>query len=82
MPAISTWFKKVGSIGEPVPNAIKVEDLERQLVTALRKDICDRWWRSLHCRNDGTQSEVEFEWSVMREKRIWWRWNFGEEMPF
>jgi len=81
MSTILSWFKKVGTIGEPVPEAIPVEELERQLVTKIRHDLCDRWWQSLHCRNDGTQSENEFQWSIMREKRNWWRWKFGENMP-
>ena len=81
MPAIANWFKKTGSIGEPMPEAITVEELERQLVTRIRRELCDRWWKSLNCRNDGTQSENEFQWAIMREKRNWWRMNFGEEMP-
>lgn len=82
MPSIRAWFKKTGSIGEPVGDAISVEDLERQLVTTIRRELCDRWWNSLPLyRDDGSESRDEREWSIMREKRIWWRWNFGEDMP-
>lgn len=41
-----------------------------------------RWtayWGPKMCRNDGTQSEVEFNWSVLREKKLWWRHTFGED---
>uniref|UniRef100_A0A6C0ANL3 Uncharacterized protein n=1 Tax=viral metagenome TaxID=1070528 RepID=A0A6C0ANL3_9ZZZZ len=81
MHTIISWFKKTGSIGEWVPGAITLEDLEQQLVTDIRRCACDRWWQSLGCVNDGTQSREEFEWSILREKKSWWRWNFGEEMP-
>jgi hypothetical protein len=31
------------------------------------------------CTNDGSQSEMEFEASVLREKKLWWRRTFGED---
>jgi len=37
------------------------------------------WWRSRMCGNDGTQTSVEREAAVLREKKIWWRQQFGEE---
>jgi hypothetical protein len=81
MALILAWFKKTGSIGEPVPGAITLEELERQLVTDLRRAACDRWWNSLIVPNDGTQTTLERQAAAMREKRNWWRWNFGEDMP-
>jgi len=81
MSLIRAWFKKTGSIGEPVPEAMTLEDLERQLVTELRRAACDRWWNSLIIPNDGTQTRLEREAAALREKRNWWRWNFGEDMP-
>ena len=81
MPSIHSWFKKRGSVGEPVYSAIDTEAQERQLVTTVRKALCDRWWSSLQCVNDGRLSDWEFNRFALREKRIWWRWNFGEEMP-
>ena len=78
---ITSWFKKTGSIGEPVTNAISLEVLERQIITGIRHTLCDQWWNSLIHGDDGSQSAVERELSIMREKRWWWRWNFGEDMP-
>jgi L-rhamnose mutarotase len=68
-------------VGEPVYATLDTEDQERQLVTAVRRELCNRWWRSLGCVNEGRLSQSEFNRFVMREKRIWWRWNFGEAMP-
>lgn len=79
--SIRSWFKKRGSIGEPVYSPVKAEDLERQFVIAVRHDLCNRWWRSVGCVNDGRMSDWEFNRFILREKRLWWRWNFGEEMP-
>jgi hypothetical protein len=31
------------------------------------------------CVNDGSQSHTEFEASVLREKKLWWRHTFGED---
>ena len=81
MSLILAWFKKTGSIGEPVPGAMTLEELERQLVTQVRRAACDRWWNSLIVPYDGTQTTFEREAAVIREKRNWWRWNFGEDMP-
>lgn len=81
MPSIRSWFKSTRSVGEPVYSIIDPEDQERQLVMAVRLALCDRWWRSNGCVNDGRISDWEFNRFVIREKRLWWRWNFGEEMP-
>lgn len=37
------------------------------------------YWAPKMCVNDGTQSEIEFEASVLREKKLWWRRTFGED---
>ena len=37
------------------------------------------YWAPKMCVNDGTQSEIEFEASVLREKKLWWRHTFGED---
>jgi hypothetical protein len=75
------WFKRPRPVGEPVYAALDTEDQERQLVTAVRRELCNRWWRSVGCVNNGALTEREFNRFVLREKRIWWRWNFGEPMP-
>jgi len=54
--------------------------LERSKAARLEKE--KRWtayWEPKMCRNDGTQSENEFNWSVLREKKLWWRHTFGED---
>ena len=81
MPSLIMWFRRLKAVGEPVCRPPTAEELEYQLITQLRRALCDRWWRSVGCTNDGRLSEREFNRFVMIEKRHWWRWNFGEEMP-
>lgn len=70
-------------MGEPVYSLVWAdpEAQERQLLTAVRRDLCNRWWQSVGCVNNGALTEREFNRFVLREKRLWWRWNFGEPMP-
>jgi len=81
MPSLITWFRRLVAVGEPVCRPPMQEQLDYQLITQIRHILCNRWWRSVGCINDGRLSEVEFDRFVLNEKRIWWRWNFGEEMP-
>jgi len=37
------------------------------------------YWAPKMCTNDGSQSHTEFEASVLREKKLWWRRTFGED---
>jgi hypothetical protein len=61
--------------------ALSLEEVEDMLVTQIRHSLCERWWRSLRYKNDGSQTDQEFQAYVEQQKRRWWRWNFGEEMP-
>jgi len=58
-----------------------LEEAEDMLVTQIRHALCAKWWRSLRYKNDGSQTDQEFQAYVEQQKRRWWRWNFGEEMP-
>ena len=81
MPSIMAWFKRIVAVGEPVCRPLTQEELDYRLITQIRLGLCDRWWRSVGCINDGRLSDFEFNRFVISEKRIWWRWNFNEEMP-
>jgi hypothetical protein len=76
-----TTMSRVVLWNKQYSNEDMLEDAEKHLVFLQRRCLCDRWWRSLRIVNDGSQTEEEFKRSVMKEKRRWWRWNFGEEMP-
>lgn len=65
---------------EPV-KAVSLEEAEDILVTKIRHALCERWWRSFRYKNDGSKTDQEFKAYVDDQKRRWWRWNFGEEMP-
>lgn len=82
MPSLMHWFRRLVAVGELVcPRILTQEELDYQLVTQVRHAICERWWRSVGSINDGRLSDYEFDRFVLQEKRKWWRWNFGEEMP-
>jgi len=36
------------------------------------------FWEPKLCFNDGTQTAAEFQASILREKKLWWRLTFGE----
>jgi hypothetical protein len=46
---------------------------------AEREKQWTAYWAPKMCTNDGTQSEIEFEASILREKKLWWRRTFGED---
>jgi hypothetical protein len=83
MLSIFSWFKRALSVGEPVYSLVfsDPDAYERELVLAIRRELCDRWWRSQGYVNQGRLSHAEFNRFALREKARWWRWNFGEEMP-
>ena len=81
MPSIMSWFKSNRSVGELVCRPPTQEELNYQVITQIRHGLCERWWRSVGCINDGRLSDIEFNRFIISEKRYWWHWNFNEEMP-
>lgn len=80
--AITEWFQRAGSCGVHSADAITLQHLESNLITAHRHA---RWLHECRhiymCPDDGTQSGNERAWSIMREKKLWWLHHFGTPMP-
>jgi len=70
---VINWLKR--------PRSESVDDVEKHLVYVQRLAACDRWWKSMRIENDGSRTEEEFKRYIIYEKKRWWRWNFGEQMP-
>ena len=56
---------------------INKKSLNYQRETRWLKE-CSHIYR---CPNDGSQSENERYMSILREKKLWWRHNFHDELP-
>ena len=50
----------------------------RHGLMAEREKQWTAYWAPKMCSNDGTQSEIEFNASVLREKQLWWLQTFNE----
>jgi len=75
-----------------IPEKISVKNyiIERKLEDIINKKSINyqrekRWLkecsRIYRCPNDGSQSENERYMSILREKKLWWRHNFQDELP-
>ena len=81
MRSLLSWFRRLVAVGETVCPVLTQDEIDYQLVTQVRTILCDRWRSSVRFTNDGSLTEDEFSRFVLNKKRVWWRWNFGEDMP-
>jgi len=60
-----------GTLSMSAPSPQKQAEAEREKQWTA-------YWAPKMCVNDGSQSQMEFEASILREKKLWWLRTFNE----